>query len=127
MARKRSATLTDGEARLMNVLWRRGRATVTEVLHALPSKPPISYSTVQTILRILESKGYIAHEKAGRAFVYRPIVERRTARRRALRHLVSRLFDGSPALLVLNVLEDDQLDVEELKRLKQLIERAEEP
>jgi predicted transcriptional regulator len=110
----------------MNVLWHKGTATVTEVLDALPSRPPTSYSTVQTMLRILESKGYVNHEKAGRAFVYRPIVARRTARRRALRHLVTRLFEGSPALLVVNVLEDEHIGVEELKRLRQIIDEAEE-
>jgi predicted transcriptional regulator len=64
------------------------------------------------------------HEKVARAFVYRPVVDERQARRRALRHLVTRLFEGSPSLLVLNVLEDDDLDPSELKRLKRLIEEA---
>ena len=87
-------------------------------------KRPVSYSTVQTILRILENKGYVAHEKVARAFVYRPIVNARQARRRALRHLVTRLFEGSPGLLVLNVLEDEELSPSELKQLKKLIEDA---
>lgn len=124
MARPRSPRLTDGEARLMNVLWNKGEATVGEVVDALPGKPSVSYSTVQTLLRILEAKRYLAHEKVGRAFVYRPIVERRQAQRKALGHLLDRFFNDSPSELVLNVLEDDRWDPVELKRLKKLIERA---
>jgi predicted transcriptional regulator len=124
MPRKRSPALTDAEARVMAVLWRRGMATVADVVDGLKSRTAVSYSTVQTILRILETKGYVVHEKVARAFVYRPVVDERQARRRALRHLVTRLFEGSPSLLVLNVLEDDDLDPSELKRLKRLIEEA---
>jgi len=107
----------------MNVLWDKGQATVGEVVDALPNRPSASYSTVQTLLRILEAKRYLAHEKVGRAFVYRPLVERRQAQRRALSHLLDRFFN-SPTELVLNVLQDDRMDAAELKRLKKLIERA---
>lgn len=124
MARRRSPTLTDAEARVMAVLWRRRTATVADVVEALRAKRPVSYSTAQTMLRILEAKGYVAHEKVARAFLYRPLVDERAARRRAWRHLVGRLFEGSPSLLVLNVLEDDGVDPAELKKLKRLIEDA---
>jgi predicted transcriptional regulator len=124
MSRRRSPALTDAEARVMAVLWERQTASVGDVLAALKKKRPVSYSTVQTILRILEDKGYVAHEKVARAFIYRPRVDERQARRRALRHLVTRLFNGSPSLLVLNVLEDDRIDADELSRLKKLIEDA---
>ena len=124
MARARSLSLTDGEARLMAVLWDRQQATVGEVVTALKGRRPATYSTVQTMLRILEQKGYVTHEKAGRAFVYRPLVSRDHARRRALSHLLSRLFENSPSLLVLNVLEDEHIDRDELARLKKLIEDA---
>jgi predicted transcriptional regulator len=124
MPRSRSPALTDAEARVMTVMWQRNTATVADVVAALKKKRPVSYSTVQTILRILETKGYVSHEKVARAFVYRPRVDERQARRRALRHLVGRLFNGSPSLLVLNVLEDNQIDGEELMRLKKLIEDA---
>src|SRR5918992_6274644 len=117
MARPRSPRLTDGEARLMNVLWDKGQATVGEVVEALPSKPAASYSTVQTLLRILEAKRYLAHEKVGRAFVYKPLVERKQAQRKALSHLLDRFFNQSPSELVLNVLEDERMDPAELKRL----------
>ena len=124
MARTRSPALTDAEARVMAVLWQRQTATVGDVVAALRKKRVVTYSTVQTILRILETKGYVAHEKIMRAFVYHPLVDEHQARRRALRHLLARLFNGSPSLLVLNVLEDEEIDPAELKRLKKLIEDA---
>ena len=124
MPRKPSAALTDAEARVMAVLWRTRTATVADVVAALRDTAAVSYSTVQTILRILESKGYVTHEKVARAFVYHPLVDERQARRRALRQLAGRLFDGSPSLLVLNVLDDDELEAAELARLKKLIEDA---
>ena len=124
MPRPRSPTLTDAEARVMSVLWQKDNATVADVVAALKRKRPVTYSTVQTILRILEDKGYVSHEKVARAFIYTPRVDARQARRRALKHLLARLFNGSPSLLVLNVLEDDQIEPEELSRLKKLIEDA---
>ena len=124
MARKRSPTLTDAESRVMSVIWRRETATVGDVVAALTQERVVTYSTVQTILRILETKGYVTHEKVARAFVYRPAVDERQARQRALKHLVARLFNGSPSLLVLNVLEDEAIDRTELRRLKKLIRDA---
>ena len=123
MARTASPALTDAEARVMAVLWQRQTVTVADVVGAF-SKRPVTYSTVQTILRILETKGYVTHDKVERAFVYRPLIDQAQARRRALQHLVGRLFDGSPSLLVSNVLADEDIDPAELKRLKKLIERA---
>ena len=123
MARNRSPALTDAEARVMAVLWRTQTATVADVVEALKETAAVSYSTVQTMLRILEKKGYVGHEKIARAFVYHPVIDERQARRRALHHLVSRLFNGSPSLLVLNVLDDEQLDATELARVKKLIEQ----
>ena len=124
MARRRSPTLTDAESRVMSVVWQRETATVGDVVAALRQDRVVTYSTVQTILRILETKGYVTHEKVARAFVYRPAVDERQARQRALKHLVARLFNGSPSLLVLNVLEDEAIDRTELRRLKKLIRDA---
>jgi BlaI family penicillinase repressor len=110
MARRRSPALTDAEARVMSVLWQKQAASVADVVAALRKKRAVTYSTVQTVLRILEEKGYVDHEKVARAFIYRPRVDARQARLRALRHLMTRLFNDSPSLLVLNVLEDDQIE-----------------
>jgi len=124
MARKKSPALTDAEAQVMAVLWRLQRASVGEVVSAMSETRQVTYSTIQTILRILETKGYVTHDKVARAFFYQPVVDERQARRRALRHLVSRLFDGSPSLLVLNILEDEEIEPAEREQLKKLIERA---
>jgi BlaI family transcriptional regulator, penicillinase repressor len=124
MARKPSPALTDAESEVMAVLWRLRKASVGDVVAALNRTRAVTYSTVQTMLRILETKRYVTHDKVARAFVYEPVVDERQARRRALRHLVRRLFEGSPSLLVLNVLEDDELDPAEREHLRKLIERA---
>jgi predicted transcriptional regulator len=124
MARKPSPALTDAEARVMDVLWQKKTATVADVVAGLKKKRAVTYSTAQTMLRILETKGYVAHDKVARAFIFRPLVDANQARRRALRHLVSRLFEGSPSLLVLNVLDDEDIDPAELQQMKRLIEEA---
>jgi len=124
MARKQSAALTDAEAAVMAVVWRLRRTSVGEVVAVMNETRAVTYSTVQTILRILETKGYVTHEKIARAFVYEPVVDERQARRRALRHLVNRLFEGSPSLLVLNVLEDEEIDPAEREQLRKLIEKS---
>jgi predicted transcriptional regulator len=124
MARRQSAALTDTESEVMAVLWRLHRASVSDVVAAMNETRAVTYSTVQTMLRILETKGYATHDKVARAFVYKPLIDERQARRRALRHLVRRLFDGSPSLLVLNVLEDEELAPAEREQLRKLIERA---
>ena len=108
----------------MTVLWQSPAATVAEVVAALRDRYALTYSTVQTLLRILEQKGYVTHDKVGRAFVFRAVVDEGQARRRALKHLITRLFNGSPSLLVSNVLDDDEIDRQELEQLKRMIEKA---
>jgi predicted transcriptional regulator len=120
MARKQSATLTEAELPIMDILWQKGSAVVTDVVGAL-SNSAVAYNTVLTTLRILERKGYVRHTKEGRAFVYHPVVQRGEASRKAVRNLVQRFFQDSPELLILNVLEDERLDEIELARLKRMI------
>lgn len=122
MARNKSATLTEAELRIMNVLWQRGSATVHEVLESLAEKPPLAYNSVLTMVRILEKKGYVKHVKDRRAHVYTPQVERKDATRSEVRRLVSRFFGNSHELLVMNILEDKSIDAEEIKRMRQLLE-----
>ena len=124
MPRPKSLTMTDGELRLMRVLWEKGEATVGAVVDALNVRPRPAYNTVLTLLRIMEKKGYVTHRKDGRAFVFLPAVGRADASRSALQTLVNRFFEGSPRLLVLNLLKDEQLSPEALKELKQRIEEA---
>ncbi|WP_245395586.1 BlaI/MecI/CopY family transcriptional regulator [Anthocerotibacter panamensis] len=125
MARKKSPTLTEAEVRLMEILWKRSCATVGEVVEALPNGSPLAYSTVLTTLRILEQKGYVRHTEKGRAFVYHPVLNRDEACRSTVRHMMGRFFNNSPELLVLHVLENEALDAQALKRLKQIIEQHE--
>lgn len=107
----------------MNVLWEAGPQTVAQVVDALGRarrrKP--AYSTILTTLRILESKGCVRHTKDGRAFVYHAVLDKKDARKNALRFILSRFFDDSPELLVQNML-DEELDAEEVVRLRRLLE-----
>jgi predicted transcriptional regulator len=123
MARPKSAVLTEGELRLMQVLWDRGRATVGDVVSALPGRRPPAYNTVLTMLRILETKGYVRHDKAGRAFVYEPIVDRQQARRSAVKRLLAQFFEGSAGQLVVNLLDEEEIDQKNLQRLKALVDQ----
>ena len=107
------------------VLWRKGSATVSDVVESLPKSVPLAYSTVLTTLRILENKGYVRHNKEGRAFVYLPVVGREQARENAVTHLVRRFFENSPELLMLNLLEQKKVAPEELRRLRKRIEEEE--
>jgi predicted transcriptional regulator len=110
----------------MEVLWQRGEATVADVTAALPP-PPIAYNSVLTTMRILERKGYVTHEEAGRAYVYRPLVARDEAAGHAVGHLLSRFFDNSAGTLALRLIETERPSDDELTRLRALIERYEEP
>jgi predicted transcriptional regulator len=124
VARKPSIGLTDAEHRIMNVLWDLSEATVGDVVERIqgPSRP--AYNTVLTLLRILERKGYVRHEKQGRAFTYAPIVNRIEARRGALTHLLSRFFNGSREQLVMDLLGHDNVDAHQLAQVKTLLNDA---
>lgn len=122
MARRKSPTLTEVELELMEVLWEKGAATVGEIVEGLPEER-LAYSSVLTIMRILEQKGYVAHEKENRAYVYRPLVDRRQAQQNVLGYLLKRFFNNSPELLVVNLLEREDIDEAELERLRSLIEK----
>ena len=124
MPPRKSATLTEAELRLMDVLWQRGSATVQEVLDSLPADQPLAYNSVLTTIRVLEKKGYLGHTKDGRAYVYKPIVERQDATRSEVRHLISRFFKDSHEMLVLNILEDESIDADELRRLRGLLKEG---
>ena len=124
MARSKSATLTEAELSIMNVLWDKGPATVHDVLQAIPAKPNLAYNSVLTIIRILETKGYVKHVKDKRAHIYMPKIGREDATRFEVRHLISRFFGDSHERLLLNILEESSIDAEELARMRQLLERS---
>ncbi|HEY6250066.1 MAG TPA: BlaI/MecI/CopY family transcriptional regulator [Candidatus Angelobacter sp.] len=124
MPPRASTTLTEAELRLMNILWQKGPATVHQLLEVLPKNPALAYNSVLTTIRILEKKGYVKHIKDGRAHIYMPLVGKKEATRFEVRNLVSRFFKNSHELLVLNLLEDQSIDAEELKRLSEILESS---
>ena len=118
------SSLTRRERQIMDILYRRSRATAAEVMAGLPGDP--NYSTVRTQLRILEEKGHVRHEEVGLRYVYAPAVPRHAARRTALKHLVDTFFDGSAAQVVAALLgnEATRLTDEDLSRIGDLVARA---
>lgn len=123
MPRKTSETLTEAELRIMQVLWQKGSGTVQQVLDSLPGESPLAYNTILTTIRILERKGYIGHNKDGRAHIYHALVAQSDASRSEIRHLAQRFFRNSHEDLVLNILEDRGIEPEEIDRLKKMLER----
>ena len=113
-------SLSDREAELMDVLWERGPSTVAEVRAKL--EDDLAYTTVLTMLRTLEAKGYVRHEAEGRAHRYVAVIERDAARRSALRHLASKLFKGSPHLLLAHMVSDGKLTDAEVRKIRQLLD-----
>ena len=111
---------TDRELDLMTVLWERGPSTVAEVRDAL--EDDLAYTTVLTLLRVLEEKGRVGHTEEGRAHRYHPLVERHAAGSSALRRLTRKLFRGSPELLLTQLVEDRGLTGDELRRMRQLLD-----
>ncbi|HYW54553.1 MAG TPA: BlaI/MecI/CopY family transcriptional regulator [Dongiaceae bacterium] len=124
MARRRSVPLTEVEQRLMEIVWAAGPVTVGQVLEAIAEAERPAYNTVQTMMKILERKGYVKHRAEGRAFVYQAVVDRDAAARTALSHVVQRFFGGSPRALALNLIQGDHLTDAELDELMHTIERA---
>src|SRR5690349_18060634 len=100
----------------MGALWELGSGTVTEVREQLPAD--LAYTTVLTILRNLEAKGFVRHTVEGKAHRYHPRVAQRTARRNALTHILDKLFHGSPEQLIAQLVEDEQLTAADLRRLR---------
>ena len=117
-------SLTRRERQVMDVLFRRGRASVAVVMAELPGEP--NYSTVRTQLRVLEDKGHVLHAEEGMRYVYAPAVPRHAARKSALKHLVETFFDGSAEQVVAAVLggEASRLSDEDLERISDLIDKA---
>jgi predicted transcriptional regulator len=119
MPRKKISTLTNAEHRIMEVIWAKGSATVAEVVEALEGKD--AYTTILTLMRILKAKGFLTSRKEGRAHVFTPRVDRKTAARKAVHQLLSKFFFGSHSELVLSFLREEELTSEELEVIKRKI------
>jgi BlaI family transcriptional regulator, penicillinase repressor len=120
----RSEGLSRREREMMNIIFRQGTATATDVLEAMADPP--SYSAVRATLRVLEQKGHLRHQHDGVRYVYTPTVNREKARISALDHLLTTFFEGSAASVVATLLEQskDQMTPDDLDRLSSLIEQA---
>jgi predicted transcriptional regulator len=119
-----AGSLTACEAEIMDVIWQRDSITVQEIVDEL--ERPLAYTTVLTMVRILEEKGFVARtEKRGRAFVYKPVVSRKSVRTTMSRNLVDLIFGGSTKSLVLSLVEDRSLSRDELTELRGLIDDLE--
>jgi predicted transcriptional regulator len=118
MRNKNLPVPTAAETRLLQILWDLKEATVYNVVNAHPEKERPHYKTTQTLLRIMENKGFIAHELRGRVFVFRPLVSRKTVDQVAVQALVSRNFQGSAVGLLINLLESSSIKRSELDELE---------
>jgi predicted transcriptional regulator len=117
----RSVTLTRRELDIMSVLWKVGNATVGEIRDALPDD--LAYPTVQTMLRVLETKGFVRHEQDGRAFRFYPKIAPNDAGDGALKRLVTKVYQGSRELLISRLIADEDISPEELKRMKKILQQ----
>jgi predicted transcriptional regulator len=111
---------TERELDLMAVLWEHGPSTVAEIRARLSDS--LSHNTVATILTILEDKGHVAHSEEGRAFRYRPLVDRAAAGQSAFKRLVDTVFAGSPEALLTHFVRDRRLNTDELRRVRAILD-----
>jgi predicted transcriptional regulator len=116
-------SFTDREADVMHVLWERGPSVVNEVKDHLVDA--LAYTTVLTILRTLEQKGYVKHEEEGRVHRYYAAVKQDAARKSALQHLTGKLFKGSAELLFTHLVSDKKLSAEQIQRMRELLAKKE--
>lgn len=114
--------LAEREAQLMDVLWDHGPSTVNEVQARLPDE--LAYTTVLTMLRKLEAKGYVGHEEEGRAHRYHALIDRSVAQEGAISSLVSRLFKGSADALLMHLVEREKLSASQIQRIEEQLRKA---
>lgn len=124
MARPSSPIPTEAERAILEVLWTRKQATAREITEVLSESRAVAYTTVQTILKILDRKGFVTYQTEGRTFIYRAAVTRAQARSSALRQLVGQFFGGSPKALAQHLLNDNDIDLAELEVLQAKVDAA---
>ena len=117
--------LTATELEMMNVIWRLGPCSVRQVVEALRPQRELAYTSVSTIIRILEQKRYVISLKEGRGHLYRAAVSKQEYQATSLARLVSNVFDGAPTLLVQRLLDSKQLSAEELQKIRALMRKTE--
>ncbi len=115
--------LTEVELELMSLLWKLGEGTVNDVIESLSKERDLAYTTVSTMLRILEQKGILKTRKEGRGHVYIPVLRKSEYEVKTIKHVVERVFDGTPVALVRQLIDTVKMDKAELDELKKLLER----
>ncbi|HYE86814.1 MAG TPA: BlaI/MecI/CopY family transcriptional regulator [Vicinamibacterales bacterium] len=124
--RPKSDTLTGQELEIMKAIWPRGQATIREVYDELRTRRTIAYTTVQTMMNILETKGHLRKQPGEKAHVYVPVRPRQTVVRSMVREFVDRVFDGSTRPLLVHLLKDKGLTERERRQLQRLLEKEDE-
>lgn len=122
MARPKQPGLTENELDVMKVLWKEAPLKVAEILERLKRHPKPAYTSLLTLVQAMERKGYIAHEQDGKAYSYSPKLHERIFTSGEIKRVAKRLFNGSPFALAVNLVKDEHLSQEEIKRLRQLLE-----
>lgn len=118
MARPKSPIPTKAEREILEILWTKEHASAREVTEALSKIKAVAFTTVQTMLKILDDKGFITHRSEGRTFIYRPAISRSQVRNSALRQLLGQFFNGSPQALAQHLIEEHRVDLAELEALQ---------
>jgi predicted transcriptional regulator len=127
MTRKERSQIRLGrvELQIMNVVWEKGQATVHDVKDVLGQGRKPAYSTILTMMRKLEAKGYLEHDVHERTYVYRPTISKKVVRHGMLGDVLDRLFEGSPSLLLNSLVEQDRISEKELIQIRKLIKERE--
>jgi predicted transcriptional regulator len=115
--------LTETELEMMNVIWRIGPCTVNQILESLPPERPLAYTSVSTIVRILEQKHYVTSEKAGRGHLYAAAVHKDDYQQKSIRYMLENVFDSTPAALVRQLLQSKSLKQSDLHEIRSLLEK----
>lgn len=123
MAKSKLPRLSPAETEILQLLWQLGEATVQQTCDHLPPQRKIAYATVQTLLRRLESKGYIAHHTEGKAHVFCPVAKREDVIKRSVSDFVNRLFGGDPIPLMHYLAEHGKVSAEDIEELRRLVEK----
>ncbi|MFB3852419.1 MAG: BlaI/MecI/CopY family transcriptional regulator [Vicinamibacterales bacterium] len=123
--RRRTPTLTPQELEVMKIVWQKGEATVRDVYEILLERRKIAYTTVMTVMRILEDKGHLSRRREDRAHIYRPTRSQEVVVRSMVREFVNRVFNGSAQPLLVHLVEDRQVSEQELDELARMIKESE--
>ena len=116
--------LTDVELELMTFLWKLGEGSVADVIECLPKTRDLAYTSVSTILRILEQKSIVTTRKEGRGHIYIPCLKKTDYEAKAVKHFIDRVFEGTPLALVKQLLDAGNLNEADLRELRNLISQA---